>query len=334
MSCLDRSIHIYKSFQKLFGALIVFVFMSRSFAEDLRLTSVYSIDLSRTTQNVSVRYGAAVIVRPDPSIDFLQGFEIEIKQGSSSLNFPNSLEYQVYRCKNDPEQNNFIYGAVPIEKNLLPARVSTVLQFPTREKHTLHSSAYAKVLPYIFKKDDGYIIIRIMPIMKGLSTEFEESLFTISVKPLFTNEGGVNANIIFPQNHGEVKITLNETPVTLPAPPKFFTLPVGNYQLVLEAEGYRTELRTVTIKQAEVVTMDFKLRSITPLLYVYVPDEVQVTLDRQVLDMEQIPVELSVGSHTVKLQLGAYELLRQIDAEEGKTYTITMNIGVDVTVED
>ena len=316
---------------------IVYTFLSGVlFAENVRLTSLETLELSTEKVSVGVRYGAGVAIKFDTRMNFLRGIEIEIKQTDASLAFPNSLEYLLMRCSETPSPNKLEYRTKMIERKLLPQRVSTVLHIPTREKHGLQSSAYAKVLPYTFKNEDGFLLLQILPIVKGFTTEFEQALFTITIKPIYTNEGGLAMNLKFPNpnKHSAVKVTLNETSVTLPTPPEFFTLPIGGYRFVLEADGYRTEVRNIQIEQARIETLDIPLRSIIPLLFIYVPDEVEVQLDRKTVDTKKTPLELLPGKHSVKLKLGAYEVFRQIDAEEGKIYTLTMDIGVDVKVDE
>lgn len=322
----------YKT-KKIFLICVFLFILNIGYSESVRLTTLKIIELGYDKKSVSIQYGAGVAIKIPP-LHFLQGIEIEIKQGKESLSFPNSLEYQVYSCKDQLNENSFIYEADPIEKKLLPARVSTIMQLPTRENHSLKTSTYARLINYTFNTNDGFLLIRIMPIMKGLTSDFEQAFYTISAKPIFTNEGGLNINVAFPNKKTDLKITMNETPVHLPNPPEFFILPIGRYKLVLEANDYRSEIRNVIIEQAKIITLDFKLKSLVPLLYIFVPDEVTVFLDRELLAQKENPIELLVGKHTVKLQLGTYETLRQIDAEEGKTYTITMDIGVDVTIED
>ena len=306
------------------------------FAENVRLTSLEMLDVSGGNTSAVVRYGAGVAIKIDTDMLFLQGVEIEIKQSNASLNFPNSLEYLIMRCSETLDSEKVQYRTKVIERKLLPQRVSTRLQFSTREKHGLQSSAYSKVLPYTFKNEDGFILVQLLPILKGLTTEFEQALFTITAKPIYTNEGGLNMQVKFPNpnKHTPLNVTLNETPVTLPEPPEFFTLPIGGYKLIIEADGYRTEVRNINIEQARISTLEIPLHSIIPLLFIYVPNEVEVLLDRKPINVQNIPLEISPGKHTVKLKLGTYEVLRQIDAEEGKTYTITMDVGVDVKVDE
>ncbi|MEL3907527.1 MAG: PEGA domain-containing protein [Treponemataceae bacterium] len=322
------------NFRKIFFYLIFLSFTHLSFADYVRLSYLETIELGKEKRSVKVPYGAGVAIKLDTQMDFLQGVEIEIRQGQASMNFPNAIEYNIFTCKENIDPMRIEYKATNLERRLLPQRVSTILQLPTREKNSLKNTPYSKLIAHTFKNEDGFILVQLLPILKGLSSEFEQALFTISAKPIFTNEGGLNLNLNFPNKETDTKITLNDTTVKLGKPPEFFTLPIGTYQFVLEAEGYRTEVRNIKIDQAQVLTLDINLRSIVPLLFVYVPKETKVLLNREEINTEQMPIELPVGKHILKLQLGNYEIIRQIDAEESKTYTVTMNIGVDVKVEE
>lgn len=314
---------------------LLFLSLSRlSFAEYVRISSLEIIELGKEKRSVSVRYGAGVAIRLDAKMDFLQGVEIEIRQGQASMNFPNAIEYNIFTCTEDLDPMRIEYNATNLERRLLPQRVSTILQLPTCKNNSLKTTPYSKLIAHTFKNEDGFILVQLLPILKGLSQEFEQALFTISAKPIFTDEGGLNLNLGFPNKETNTKITLNNTIVKLSKPPKFFTLPIGTYQFVLEADGYRTEVRNIKIEQAEILTLDVNLRSIVPLLFIYVPKETKVLLNRTEINTEKMPIELPVGKHTVKLQLGNYEVIRQIEAEESKTYTVTMDIGVDVKVEE
>lgn len=320
----------YNKTKKEIALIILLFFISGSFAETVRLNSIEIMDVTYEKKSTTLKYANGLAIRINPEMDFLQGVEIEIKQGQASLNFPNSVEYQMYTCKQLPKEKILEYSGKAIEKKLLPSRLSSVVQFPTTEKNDLSSSAYAKLLPYTYKPDDGFILVRLQPIMKGLSVEFENAVFTITVKAIYTNEGGLKVNVKFPNTPSPIKLSLNENPVKLPEKDTFLKLAVGEYTLVLEAENYRTELRNIEIKQAEILKLDIDMRSIIPLLYVFVPDGVEVFLDREKIATQKQPIELSAKKHTLKLKLGTYEVLREINAEEGKTYTVTMDIDVDL----
>ncbi|MBQ7612137.1 MAG: hypothetical protein IJU92_03585 [Spirochaetaceae bacterium] len=313
--------------------IISFFISFTAIAEQVRLTSLVILDVNDEVSSTQVRYGAGVAFKVQTPQYFLQGIEIEIKQSNTTLYFQNSLEYQIFACQQPLSQDNLIFSATSLEKKLLPNRLSTNVQIPTREKHSLKTSTYTTVIPTVLT-EDTCLLVRILPVLKGLSTEFEQALFTISARPIFTNEGGLRIHTQFPKQHAPVYMSLNEVPISLPEDNDFLIVPIGEYKLILEADEYRTEVRNIKIQQANILDVHILFRSIIPLLYVYVPKEVEVFLDRKKIAQEKTPMEISVGKHTIRLQLGHYELIRQIDAEEGKTYTISMDIDVDLMVED
>lgn len=304
-----------------------------AFAENIRLTELHIVDLKRC-ESIVCRYGAGIAVAVDTSTPFLQGIEIEIKQPQATIAFQNSLEYQIFSCKQSLSENKVNYKAAPIEKKILPTRVSTILHIPTTEQHNLENTAYARLVPHVLTAAEGAVLVRIQPILKGLSTEFEQSQFTITIRPIYTNYGGLSLDLNFPKGKTETRTTLNGEQISIPAPPNFLTVPFGEYELVLEAQEYRSEVRKIQIAKGQILPIEITLRSVIPLLCIYAPKEVEVYVDRNKVETINKPVEIPVGTHTVKLKLGSYEVVRQLDAEQGKTYTITMNIGVDVNIAE
>jgi len=299
----------------------------------VRSTTVVQVTVQKPdTQTIEIGYNDALSIEfPKPS-PFLKGVEIEIKIPQALLPYRNSMAYGVYRSVVPaPVTGTIDYQAEQISMQPLPSRLSFVLQIPATKAHGLKTSPYATVLPYVHDPARGPLFFRLLPVMKGLPEGIETMGFVVRVKPLLSDEGALSLRIRQPGDASHpVSVRVDEN--LIPAPDGLIILPAGVHNLSIVSDDYRDEVRMFTVEPARVTALEVSMQGTTPTLLVVAPENAKILLDGQPLSNTRDPRELAPGDHTIQFTIGDYELTRKIQAEKGKTYTVSMLI--DVTIEE
>lgn len=271
-------------------------------------------------------YNDAVSFVLKTDILFLEGIELEIKQSSASLKYPNAIAYTIYtEISPDPAKKEIDYSAQKISTALLPARFSHIIRLPLKPQYSFTQSNSGDLIPYRKQLPIIPFMLRLNPVMKGLPDDFEQTRFTVIARPLLIADGGLKIKLHYPDKEQKpVSVQLNGdylgnyTDLLLRQP--------GQYSVQINSDAYRTETRACIIERGKITQLDIQLKSITPLLQLQIPENVTVILDGQAVIPSEDPLPIESGTHIVVCKIGNYQLTRQIVAEEGKSYQLTVTM--------
>ncbi|HOT63396.1 MAG TPA: hypothetical protein PLU93_11095 [Treponemataceae bacterium] len=126
---------------------------------------------------------------------------------------------------------------------------------------------------------------------------------------------------------GLVGIVFNAVPLAA-----IWLVILGTAAALRPASGALALLVPATYAMALIFAIRVPLEVLAPTLLVVAPENAKILLDGQPLSNTRDPRELAPGDHTIQFTIGDYELTRKIQAEKGKTYTVSMLI--DVTIEE
>ena len=278
--------------------------------------------------SLTIGYNDAVSFSIKSDFLFLEGIELEIKQDTISMSYPNSIAYTLYTdIQPEPSKKYIDYSAKKLTTALLPNRFSHIMRIPVKKDYTFKQIKNSEIFPYNSKIMTAPLMLRLNPVMKGLPEDFEEAYFTIIARPLLIAEGGLELKLRFPDKEQKpVTVQLNNEYLTQHGDVQLL-LP-GTYSVNISSDAYRTEMRTCIIERGKITQLEVQLKSITPLLHIQAPENVAVFLDNQEITPTKEPMPVALGVHTVVFKMGSYELTRQITVEEGKTYELTMTMDV------
>lgn len=312
--------------------IIFFILMLPLQAEKFQVNSTQIITIGSETvevQNAEIGYADVLTVFVEKGHLFLQGIEIEIRQKHANLEFPNSTVYAFYSNPYPvPDKNKRKYTAEEIVQDILPARQSVSFQIPVTENHTIKQTPYSTLLNYVMKEDFSVVMLRLLPVMKGLPQEIEKGNFSVNVKPILIDKGGIKFVFTYPDEPKPINVRLNDTYITDFSEPVI--VPAGNHQIEINSNHYKTEIRSCMIGQGRIETLTVDLKSLIPIISVHAPAGVIVYIDGKETKASQFPLKVSKGMHTIKFKIGAYEIVRNIKAEEGKTYTVNLMLDVKI----
>lgn len=327
-------LHIAKKFS-LFS--LIFAFSALLSAENFRVRRVIPIAFSEISEKIAVESGIndALFVTLPEDLTYVSGVELNFKIPEVIATWRDSVAYMLYESLAPaPSSSNLDYYGERVHISTIPGKLSLTLHIPISKDFSIKDSPYSVKLPPLSDIKKG-IFLRFMMVMKGVPENLEESIFEITAKPVLKNQGALNLSVILPPESAEQKtysVFVDDIPVQK-SEFKNKILSTGEHHLSVVSDSFRNELRTFRIEQAKSTSLSVNLRGVEPLLKISCPKDTQVFLDSEQIAVGTEPIMVSQGEHSVKFILGDYEVVKTLSAENGRTYTVNLNVDASITEE-
>jgi hypothetical protein len=276
----------------------------------------------------------ALVLLPE-EFRFIKGVEIQLTAPQSYLQYRGSMAVIFY---------GEIQGAVPdtgtadisvrqLAFEPLPNKIQSIYQVPIRPNHGLRTTPYATVPVGVIERRLFPLFIRLMPVIKGFTEEFEAMRFQLNVKPIFSDEGAVRIGIHYPEQLRDRPFTLLIDDEVVENPGEERLIREGEHHLLILSEDYRNENRRFLIERGRVLELSIELQDPTPLVYFEAPANARVFFDNAPIPNNRGPVPTSPGEHQVRFQVGDYSVIRSLVIQRGKTYRASLTVDIDVLEE-
>lgn len=306
-------------------------------AETFRTTLKGSIEVSPHKpegKSLTLTYIDSVVVSLTQDSAFLRGIELELKVPQIYLKYRSSVGLSIYKGNKEILKPGVIdFDLERIAFEIIPAKLQAVYQIPLRQGHGLKTSPYVTVPTGIIPPQSFPLVLRLMPLIKGLSEEVETMEFVLTVRPIVADEGALRLNIKTPENMKDKPFTVLIDDAVIPDYSKERILKTGEHHLSIVSEDFRTESRTFFIERAKTADLTIDLRDTTPLLVFEAPENTKIFFDDTLVTNPRQSQLVEPGQHTVRFQVGDYSVIKQLLIEKGKTYRIALIIDVDIKDE-
>ncbi|GHV69249.1 hypothetical protein AGMMS49928_10890 [Spirochaetia bacterium] len=323
--------------KKIRAPLLLLLFFPWHLAADpVRVTVVGSLDISseKTAESsLALGYASSALVMLDRETRFFRGIELELAIPAAFLAHQRSLAIVLY---GDLDKVPGV-GVADIEGRQialagLPGKIQIIYQIPLTSSHGLRNSPYASVLTGIVPPSSFPLLVRIMPVDKGLAGDIEKMIINLTARPIFSDEGAVKINCRYPPLLAGKPFTVLVDDEIIERPMDERLLKEGEHHLMVLSEDYRNESRRFMVERGKVLDILVELQDPTPLIIFEAPENAQVYLDNQLLGPNPGPVTVEPGNHEIRFQVGDYSVIRPLIAQKGKTYRAALT--VDVTISD
>jgi len=324
---------------------LIFVFVTcvylspvPAWAESFRTLVSGSVDLSSSNPEgatISLGSNGSVLINLGKDTRFLRGIELELTAPQSWLAYRGSLAMLVYadldhqpaRGTNDLEGRRVVFDP-------LPNKVKAIYQLPVRSPHGMRTSPYSVVIQDTVLPSSFPILVRLMAIMKGLSEELENMNFTLTAKPIFTDEGAVKISYHYPQQlrGRQFTVLIDDVVIENPAEERF--LREGEHHLVVLSDDYRNESRRFMVERTKTIDLVINLQDLTPLIVFESPGNTQIFLNNTPVSRDSGPIPVDPGTHEARFHIGDYILTKLIKVQRGKTYKVAVSVGIDINEND
>ena len=302
-------------------------------AESIRTLMMGEIELSSDNaegSSVKLAYNGSALIRLGRGSRYFRGIELELSTPQSWLAQRGSLAMEVYaELDRVPVIGTNDLEGRRIASDPLPSKIKMVYQIPVRPSHGLRTTPYATVpagttLPASFP-----LLFKLMPIIKGLSDELENMSFTLIARPILGEEGAVRLNFRYPGQLRDRPFTVLIDDAVVKNPAEEMLLKEGEHHLVVLSDDYRNESRRFMVERAKRADITIDLQDPTPLIIFEAPENARIFLNNNPV-RETGPIPVEPGVYEAKFQVGDYTLTKTITAQRGKTYRVSLSVGIDI----
>ena len=321
------------------GALLIFLLISfEAQAESVRtfIAGIQTVSLDRgEAATVPLSYTDSSLIHLEGDTRFFRGIQLELNAPYNYLSYRDSLAVAVYGdIKQKAETGIVDLECRRLGFNPLPPKIQTIYQIPLKANHGLRTTPYATVLTGVVQPGSFPLLFRLMPVIKGISSEMEKFVFNLNVKTILSDEGALRINFRYPANlYGKPLVVLVDDEV-VGNPGEERLLKEGEHHLVILSEDYRNQSSRFVIERAKILDLIVELQDPAPLLIFEFPEDAKVYLDNVLVTNPRIPRPVEPGFHEVRFQVSDYSIIRPITVQRGKTYRVALSVDVDITETD
>jgi hypothetical protein len=305
-------------------------------AESFRILLEGSIEVSADNpdgSSLNMDYNGSALIHVGRSARFMRGVELELSAPQAWLSYQGSLAMLIYADLDrqpSPGTNDLEGRRIAFEP--LPNKIKIVYQIPIRRSHGLRTTPYATVPAGVTLPAAFPVLFRLMPIIKGLSEEIEQMKFTLTARPILSDEGAVRLNFRYPEQLKDKPFTLLIDDAVIQNPAEELLFKEGEHHLVILSDDYRNENRRFMVEKAKRLDIVIDLQDPTPLLIFEAPENARIFLNNNPISRETGPIPVEAGVHEAKFQVGDYTLIKTISVQRGKTYRVAL--AVDINIEE
>jgi len=307
-------------------------------AESFRAVVAGSLELSASNPegaSISLASNSSAVVRLGRDTRFLRGVELELTAPQAWLAYRGSLAMLVYaELDQQPSRGISDLEGRRVAFDPLPNKVVNIYQIPVRSAHGLKTSPYAVVLPDTVLPSSFPIVFRLMAIIKGVSEELENMTFTLTARPILSNEGAVKISHRYPQQLRGRPFTVLIDDVVIENPSEERLLREGEHHLVVLSDDYRNESRRFMVERSKTIDLLIELQDPTPLIIFESPENARIFLNNNPVSRDSGPIPVEPGLHEARFLIGDYTLTKTLSVQRGKTYKVAVSVGIDVNESD
>jgi len=318
---------------------LCFVFFNvQLHAQPFRTTVEGSIEITPERPaggSVTVGINSSVLISLGPESRFLRGVEIEITAPQAWLSYRGSLVIAAYNNLNPqtPVSISDVSGS-QISLEPLASRLQIIYQLPIRQSHGLRTTTSINVLGGIALPSTFPVLLRLMPVIKGLNGELENMTFNLTARPILSDEGAVRLIFRYPPQLRNRPFTVLIDDNVISNISEQIILREGEHHLVILSDDYRNESRRFIVERAKATDLTVELTDTTPIIMFEGPQNAVIFLNNSRIPQNRTPVTVEPGSHEVKFQIGDYTVIQTINVQKGKTYRVSLTVDLTVQEED
>jgi hypothetical protein len=285
--------------------------------------------------SVTAGINSSVLITLGAEARFLRGIEFEITAPQSWLQYRGAVVMVLYNNISGQTSTGIAdITGTQIALDPLPPRLQIIYQLPVRQSHGLRTTTSVTAVQAVALPSTFPIVFRLMPVIKGLSSELENMTFTFTAKPILSDEGAVRIIPRYPAQLRNRPFTVLIDDNVISDISDQIVLREGEHHLVILSDDYRNESRRFIVERAKVIDLTVELQDPTPILIFESPQNAVIFLNNSRISRNNEPVMVEPGVHEVRFQVGDYTITQTINVQKGKTYRVALAVDLTVQEED
>ncbi|RKX98707.1 MAG: hypothetical protein DRZ90_01905 [Spirochaetes bacterium] len=263
---------------------------------------------------------------------FQEGIELRLEIPEALNRYQNSFALLIFRdITPSPSPDNLSYSGTRAYMRLLPSRTSAFIRIPFTENHGISGDALTDVLPVPVSQEQFPLLITVLPVMKGIPDSAFQQKLSITVVPLWKDEGSLTVSVANPSGNPEeiVNITVDGAEVT-PGEETIFS--AGIHRVRISSSHAPTVEKTIAIEPGEVLTLNLPLDYRPPEITVSIPEGAFILLDGEAVETKEslAVLETVPGDHIITYSLGNLEVNRHFTVRPGGKVRINLIIDIEI----
>ncbi len=319
----------------IFLCLALFTALSAS-AESFRVhkTVLLQVSTADTSRSVFAGVNDAIAVELPEENEFIEGIDVYFKVPQEVSYWMDSVAWSLYSgIKPEPSETKIDYKGKKETVGTFGSLLTYDIKLPLKVPNTIKQDSYSTYIETLPQTTGGKLFVRLQLAMKGTPDSLTDSLFEVSAKPIYINKGRLSLSVTLPEHVTPSPYTVFLDGKEVDLKEEGMLVTPGVHTLSIESESYRNEVRTVTVEQAKILSVKIQLKDIAPQIRLSAPkDTVAYCDDVPVQNLEE-PFTVPQGKHTFRFVLGGYEIVKNLEALNGKNYTVAVTIDAEVTEE-
>ncbi|MBO6176583.1 MAG: hypothetical protein J6O39_03490 [Treponema sp.] len=322
--------------KKLCTTIAAFMITFFAAGESFRVQKTHSLSLENGSQRKHIIMSAndALVVTLPSSDTFLKGMELYIQVPQECASMSQSITWNLYSSvKPFPSEDRFDYSGITSLSGTLKNSLGLTIRIPFENENTMKKDALSALSEKLQSIDDGYVFLA-LAVSDKTAAELLQKKIEVFVRPVYRDSGKLQLNIVFPPDSAELPYSVFIDGTPCPSIKNLYTLETGMHNVSIVSDFYRNEMRTINIEQAKTTELTIEFHDIKPLLHLAVPEDSIICLDDEQIEDFTHDIILSAGEHTIKFQMGGYEIIKTLTAVNGRSYTFLINMEALITEEE
>ncbi|MCL2044748.1 MAG: hypothetical protein FWG89_11485 [Treponema sp.] len=303
-------------------------------AESFRTLVAGNLSLSaENPEGASIRLNtnSSAVIQFRRDARFLRGVELVLTAPQAWLLYQGGIAMSVYsELSRQPTMGTIDLEGRRIYHSALVNRLNTYLQIPIRQSHGLRTDTYTIVSSRVVLPSSFPILFVLSPISSDLNTELNTMLFTLTAKPILSDEGAVRLSFRYPQQLFGRPFTVLINDVVITNINEERILREGEHHLAIVSENYRNEYRRFMVERGRTLDLTIDLQDPTPLLIFEAPENTRIFLNNNPISRNSGPIPVEPGVYEARFHVGDYSITRTITVQRGKTYRVALAVGIDI----
>ncbi|GMO68163.1 MAG: hypothetical protein Ta2A_16310 [Treponemataceae bacterium] len=326
-----------KNFSKTVFFLFMLIVQNAAFGEQLQVKKMHVVKMESNNESVTTQLEIddGLFIEIPSFRTFLDGIEITLKIPAEIMNSQESFSYLFYDdILPRPRAATAKYTGTRLLNEQLPQAAGLTITIPYGGAK-FERNPYRTIAPFSLTDAQPTVFFKLQSAQGSASKHSAQ--ITVTVKPIIKEKGTLSLKILYPPDKPSLagknySVFIDDKAVETNANEPVF-LGTGLHHISVISSFFRNETRTFTIVRAQNTAMEIRLRDASPVLHINAPAGTEIYFDGARLPNINAPFTITATDHVIRVSLGDYETTQILHAINGKTYTMTFAISVEINEE-
>ena len=280
-----------------------------------------------------------VLITIEGDVRFLDAIDIELTSPATVGEHPGALVFSILGPVGIDARSGILSVVGPeVLRRPLVRGGKTFYQVVLHEGADPASPPAATRIEHVVSPSMFPIALTVVSRMKGLSPAMQQSVFTISARPVAREVGSMRVRYIhedgshYDPDGGrdpEFSLSLDERPIEIDDE---YLVEPGLHRLRLRSERYQDQDLTVGVDRGREVSVEMPLQLALATVSYIAPSEGSVYINGQLQEGTTGDFTVPPGEHTIVVVVGDHTVTRRFRVEERRSYSISVTM--DIAIEE